>query len=47
MQYREICKAAEKTEWRDLRRSKDFCYLIFLSGENFAQYNLPTDFEIH
>lgn len=47
MQNKEICKAAEIMEWRDLRRSKDFYYLMFLSGENVAQYHLLTDFEIN
>lgn len=47
MKNKEICKAAEIMEWRDLRRSKDFYYLMFLSGENIAQYHLLTDFEIN
>jgi len=34
-------------ERRDLRQSKDFYSLMFLSGENLAQYNLLTDFEIN
>lgn len=47
MQNKKICKAAEIMEWKDLRRSKDVYYLMFLSGENVAQYNLLTDFEIN
>lgn len=47
MQNKEICRAAEIMEWKDLRWSKDFSYLMFLSGENVVQYNLLTDFEIN
>lgn len=47
MQNKEICKAAEIMEWKDLRRSKDFYCLMLLSGENVVQYNLRPDFEIN
>lgn len=47
MQNKEICKAAKIMERRDLWQSEDFYYSMLFFGENVAQYNLLTDFEIN